>query len=219
MIEYYGNNDYRDYLMHYGVKGMKWGKHLKKKIDNIVRPHTERYWTAVENNAKANLKGAYRTSSEHWKEGARNFKNYSEKQKDDWFDRDHEIDDARSDIRERIRGIEERKRDREYNSIGQRANRAKNAVTDYVSDAKQKRVSKKTIKRDQKKGFNKTIDERTNRPNEIRDQIYDAIKKTADSRGTVLPANYEKDFKRGYETGYASADRRMAKKRNRKRNK
>ena len=25
---YYGGNDYRDYLAHYGVKGMKWGKHL-----------------------------------------------------------------------------------------------------------------------------------------------------------------------------------------------
>ena len=25
---YYGNNDYRDYLAHYGIKGMKWGKHL-----------------------------------------------------------------------------------------------------------------------------------------------------------------------------------------------
>ena len=34
MIEYYGNNDYRDYLMHYGVKGMKWRQHLKKKFDD-----------------------------------------------------------------------------------------------------------------------------------------------------------------------------------------
>lgn len=25
MTEYYGNNDYRDYLMHYGVLGMRWG--------------------------------------------------------------------------------------------------------------------------------------------------------------------------------------------------
>ena len=25
---YYGGNDYRDYISHYGVKGMKWGKHL-----------------------------------------------------------------------------------------------------------------------------------------------------------------------------------------------
>ena len=32
MSEYYGNNDYRDYLAHYGVKGMKWRNHkyLKK---------------------------------------------------------------------------------------------------------------------------------------------------------------------------------------------
>lgn len=28
MVVYYGHNDYRDYLSHYGVKGMKWGKHL-----------------------------------------------------------------------------------------------------------------------------------------------------------------------------------------------
>ena len=27
MGEYYGNNDWRDYLAHYGVKGMKWRKH------------------------------------------------------------------------------------------------------------------------------------------------------------------------------------------------
>lgn len=26
-MDYYGNNDYRDYLAHYGVKGMEWGKH------------------------------------------------------------------------------------------------------------------------------------------------------------------------------------------------
>lgn len=28
-MDYYGNNDYRDYLAHYGKKGMKWGKHVK----------------------------------------------------------------------------------------------------------------------------------------------------------------------------------------------
>ena len=26
-MDYYGNNDWRDYLAHYGVKGMKWRKH------------------------------------------------------------------------------------------------------------------------------------------------------------------------------------------------
>lgn len=35
MTEYYGNNDYRDYLMHFGVPGMKWGKHLKKKFYEV----------------------------------------------------------------------------------------------------------------------------------------------------------------------------------------
>lgn len=35
MEEYYGNNDYRDYLMHYGVKGMVWGIHKRAK-DYVV---------------------------------------------------------------------------------------------------------------------------------------------------------------------------------------
>lgn len=35
MTEYYGNNDYRDYLIHFGVPGMKWGKHLKKKFYEV----------------------------------------------------------------------------------------------------------------------------------------------------------------------------------------
>lgn len=31
-MEYYGNNDWRDYhLAHYGVKGMKWGRHDKAR--------------------------------------------------------------------------------------------------------------------------------------------------------------------------------------------
>lgn len=35
MSEYYGNNDWRDYLAlkHYGVKGMKWGKRKKYKYE------------------------------------------------------------------------------------------------------------------------------------------------------------------------------------------
>lgn len=36
MADYYGNNDWRDYLAHYGVKGMKWRKHkYKDKIGDI----------------------------------------------------------------------------------------------------------------------------------------------------------------------------------------
>lgn len=52
MIEYYGNNDYRDYLMHYGVKGMKWGKrksqrdYMIDKIDSAQRAH-ERFNDAL----------------------------------------------------------------------------------------------------------------------------------------------------------------------------
>lgn len=30
--EYYGRNDYRDYLAHYGVKGMKWKKRKKRAL-------------------------------------------------------------------------------------------------------------------------------------------------------------------------------------------
>lgn len=32
-MDYYGNNDWRDYLAHYGVKGMKWRKH--KYLSNV----------------------------------------------------------------------------------------------------------------------------------------------------------------------------------------
>lgn len=31
-MEYYGNNDYRDYLAHYGKKGMKWKKRKKRLL-------------------------------------------------------------------------------------------------------------------------------------------------------------------------------------------
>lgn len=33
-MEYYGNNDWRDYLAHYGKKGMTWGKHKYTGIVN-----------------------------------------------------------------------------------------------------------------------------------------------------------------------------------------
>lgn len=68
MVEYYGNNDYRDYLMHYGVKGMKWGKHLKAKAYELkgragsaiddYKIAKERKKLATENNRQANLRGA-----------------------------------------------------------------------------------------------------------------------------------------------------------------
>lgn len=37
---YYGNNDYRDYLAHFGVKGMKWGKHLFGEDKNQFHSET-----------------------------------------------------------------------------------------------------------------------------------------------------------------------------------
>ena len=48
-MEYYGNNDYRDYLAHYGRKGMRKGKHLpgvilpdgRQKI-NFIAPNGQR---------------------------------------------------------------------------------------------------------------------------------------------------------------------------------
>lgn len=43
-MDYYGNNDWRDYLAHYGVKGMKWKNHkyvngLKDFIDYKITGH------------------------------------------------------------------------------------------------------------------------------------------------------------------------------------
>ena len=35
-MEYYGHNDYRDYIAHHGVKGMKWGKHLFGLYDTLT---------------------------------------------------------------------------------------------------------------------------------------------------------------------------------------
>ena len=47
MTEYYGHNDYRDYLAHYGVKGMKWGKHLYDSVVNdVYRYGDQPYFTS-----------------------------------------------------------------------------------------------------------------------------------------------------------------------------
>lgn len=42
-MEYYGNNDYRDYLAHHGVKGMKWGKHLFGLLGGNYRDQYKSY--------------------------------------------------------------------------------------------------------------------------------------------------------------------------------
>lgn len=52
--EYYGRNDYRDYLAHYGVKGMKWKKGRKsltpEEIRAIRRNRLRERMVANENN-------------------------------------------------------------------------------------------------------------------------------------------------------------------------
>lgn len=35
-MEYYGCNDYRDYLAHYGKKGMKWGKKKATSMNGVL---------------------------------------------------------------------------------------------------------------------------------------------------------------------------------------
>lgn len=47
-MEYYGNNDYRDYLAHYGKKGMKWGK--KKKPGILEKLADEKRYERAKNN-------------------------------------------------------------------------------------------------------------------------------------------------------------------------
>ena len=47
-MEYYGNNDYRDYLAHYGKKGMKWGK--KKKPGVLDKLADEKRYERAKNN-------------------------------------------------------------------------------------------------------------------------------------------------------------------------
>jgi hypothetical protein len=47
-MDYYGDNDYRDYLAHYGKKGMKWGK--KKKPGVLEKLADERRYERAKNN-------------------------------------------------------------------------------------------------------------------------------------------------------------------------
>lgn len=98
MTEYYGNNDYRDYLIHYGIPGMKWGKRKIKELKNAVKPYTKKYKKAHEENERANWKGIERTQTEHYRKGRKNFDKYNDIQKEMWYDRNREIlDDRYSD--------------------------------------------------------------------------------------------------------------------------
>lgn len=56
-MQYYGGNDYRDYLSHHGVKGMKWGYHLFGEISSRIR--SERDKKVQSSNAIANTKKAW----------------------------------------------------------------------------------------------------------------------------------------------------------------
>lgn len=42
-MDYYGNNDWRDYLAHYGVKGMKWRHHKYKDENGSINSSTYEY--------------------------------------------------------------------------------------------------------------------------------------------------------------------------------
>ena len=64
----YSRNDYRyylehrasqsdDFLMHYGVKGMKWGKHAKRTQLEVLpyEPYKREYWAGPEYNFASNM--------------------------------------------------------------------------------------------------------------------------------------------------------------------
>lgn len=55
MSEYYGApNDFRNYLQHYGVKGMKWGKHKRLNDDNQTAIDRMQYYTSSDRTKEAN---------------------------------------------------------------------------------------------------------------------------------------------------------------------
>ncbi len=54
---YYGGNDYRDYIAHHGVKGMKWGKHLFGLIDKGVSKLPNAFREASGYNARKSYEG------------------------------------------------------------------------------------------------------------------------------------------------------------------
>ena len=74
-MDYYGNNDWRDYLAHYGVKGMKWRKHRYLRTDgnghyeyNLPGGGTIRYGT---DNYETNRLG-YKTTGKYITTGKMN---------------------------------------------------------------------------------------------------------------------------------------------------